>query len=132
VTMAALRRGWPQHMPVPVVSSFAPECLRVARELAPEFPRGYLASRLPRRWQALLAEYGCATLHLDQRWLGSPQRAAVTAAGVPLVLYTVNDGERARQHLARGVTSVITDHLELVLGATNEAAPDASTAAVAG
>jgi glycerophosphoryl diester phosphodiesterase len=132
VAIAALRRGWPPHMPAPVVSSFAAGSLRVARELAPELPRGYLAGRLPRRWQALLAEYGCATLHLDQRWLGSPQRAAVTAAGVPLVLYTVNDGERARQHLARGVTSVITDHLELVLGATNEAAPDASTAAVAG
>jgi glycerophosphoryl diester phosphodiesterase len=132
VAMAALRRGWPRHMPVPVVSSFAPACLRVARELAPELPRGYLAGRLPRRWQALLAEYGCATLHLDQRWLGGPQRAAVTAAGVPLVLYTVNDGERARRHLARGVTSVITDHIELVLRATRDAAPDASTPAVAG
>jgi glycerophosphoryl diester phosphodiesterase len=132
VTMAALRRGWPQHMPVPVVSSFAPECLRVARELAPEFPRGYLASRLPRRWQALLAEYGCATLHLDQRWLGSPQRAAVAAADVPLVLYTVNDGERARQHLTRGVTSVITDHIDRVVAATRDAAPDAWMAPAAG
>jgi glycerophosphoryl diester phosphodiesterase len=131
VTVAALRRGWPQDMPMPVVSSFAPECLRVAREVAPEFPRGYLASRLPRRWQALLAEYGCATLHLDRRWLGGPQRAAVTAAGVAVVLYTVNDGERARQHLALGITSVITDHIDRVLAAIGDAAPDASTIAAA-
>jgi glycerophosphoryl diester phosphodiesterase len=130
--IASLRRGWPADTPVPVVSSFAAESLRVARELAPELPCGYLAGRLPRRWQARLAESGCTTLHLDQRWLGSPQRAAVTAAGVPLVLYTVNDGERARRHLARGVTSVITDEIELVLEATKDAAPDAPTAAAAG
>ncbi|MGH6898675.1 MAG: glycerophosphodiester phosphodiesterase [Geminicoccaceae bacterium] len=128
VAMATLRHGWPQHMPVPVVSSFAPECLRVAREIAPELPRGYLARRLPRNWQALMADYGCVTLHLDQRWLQVRQRSAVTAAGVPLVLYTVNEGERARQHLESGVTSVITDQIDRVSAAIG-AGPGASTAA---
>jgi glycerophosphoryl diester phosphodiesterase len=125
-TMAALLRAWQEHLPAPVVSSFAPDCLRVARELAPELPRGYLAGRLPRTWQTLMARYGCTTLHLDQRWLGVRHRAAVVTAGVPLVLYTVNDPEQARRQLDGGATAVITDHVERILGAI-----DAPTAAPA-
>jgi glycerophosphoryl diester phosphodiesterase len=122
-TMAALRHRWPKDMPAPVISSFAPECLRVARALAPELPRGYLAGRLPRRWRELIAGYDCTTLHLDQRRLGARQRALVVAAGVPLVLYTVNDGEQARRHLESGVTAVITDQVDRILAATGTIEP---------
>ena len=83
-------------------------CLAIARELAPAVPRGWLAGRLPRRWQALLARRLHALADLDHRWLGARQRAAVVAAGVPLLLYTVNDPQRARQ-LGRGVAAVFTD-----------------------
>jgi len=126
--VAALLRLWPKNLPVPLISSFAPDCLRVAREMAPELPRGYLADRLPRNWRDLMSRYDCTTLHLNRRWLGARQRAAVTAAGVPLVLYTENDGARARRHLESGVTSVITDHVDVVLAAL-AATPDAPIAA---
>jgi len=129
--VGALLRLWPKSLPAPVVSSFAPECLRVARELAPALPRGYLAGRLPRDWQGMMARYDCTTLHLDQRWLSARHRTAVVAAGVPLVLYTVNDGERARRHLEAGVTAVITDHIGRILGSigpTSTRASDRSAA----
>ena len=119
--MATLLKLWPQAMPAPLVSSFAPTCLRIARAMAPEVPRGYLAGALPRRWQELMEEYGCATLHLDHRRIGAWQRAMVVAAGVPLVLYTVNQGPRARQQLEAGVAAIITDSIDRVLGAL---APD--------
>jgi glycerophosphoryl diester phosphodiesterase len=112
-----LDRLWPEQMPGPLISSFAPECLRIAREIAPERARGYLAGRLPLRWRTLMARDDCTTLHLDQRWVGARQRAAVVAAGVPLVLYTINDRERARRHLDNGVTAVITDDVDRMLGA---------------
>ena len=128
VAVAALLRLWPQDLPVPLISSFAPECLRVAREMAPELPRGYLADRLPRNWPDLMARHDCVSLHLNRRWLSVRQRTAVTAAGVPLVLYTENDGARARRHLESGVTSVITDYIDRVLAAL-AAAPDAPIAA---
>jgi glycerophosphoryl diester phosphodiesterase len=121
--MATLLRVWPEDMPAPLISSFAPECLRVARAVAPDLPRGYLASRLPRRWQELMARYDCATLHLDQRWLGARERALVVAAGVPLVLYTVNDGEQARRHVESGVTAVISDQVDRILAATSASKP---------
>lgn len=115
VTMATLLDLWPRDLPAPLVSSFAPMCLRVARDTAPGLPRGYLSGTLPRRWRELMAEYECAALHLNHRRLVVGQRAAVLTAGVPLVLYTVNDGPRARQHLEAGVAAIITDHVDRVL-----------------
>jgi glycerophosphoryl diester phosphodiesterase len=115
VTMSTLLEAWPRDMPAPLVSSFAPACLRVAREMAPGLPRGYLAGSLPRRWRELMAEHGCATLHLDHRRLAPWQRATIVAAGVPVMLYTVNDGVRARRHLGLGVAAIITDRVDRVL-----------------
>jgi glycerophosphoryl diester phosphodiesterase len=115
--VATLDRLWPQGLPAPLISSFAPEALRVVRAQAPALPRGHLAGRLPRSWQALMARDGCVTLHLDYRRLSERQCAAIVAAGVPLLLYTVNDGERARRLLANGVTAVFTDHVDRVLAA---------------
>ena len=103
VVVATLRRLWPGDRPVPLISSFEHACLGVARDLAPEMPRGYLAGSLPRRWREELATYGCRTLHLGDRLLRAKQRAAVLAAGVPLLLYTVNNPARARQLLDAGV-----------------------------
>ena len=116
-TMSALLELWPHTMPAPLISSFAPACLRVAYEMAPRMPRGYLAGGLPRRWRELMAEYGFATLHLNHRRIVPWQRASVVAAGVPLVLYTINHGLAARRQLEAGVAAVFTDHVDWVLAA---------------
>jgi glycerophosphoryl diester phosphodiesterase len=121
-TMRSLLESWPGSMPAPLISSFAPASLRVAQEMAPEMPRGYLAGGLPRRWRQLMAEYGCATLHLNHRRIVPWQRASVVAAGVPLVLYTVNHGAAARRYLEAGVAAVFTDHVDRVLAALAPAA----------
>jgi glycerophosphoryl diester phosphodiesterase len=116
VTVATLLELWPRDGPPPLVSSFAPACLAVARDLAPKLPRGYLAGALPRRWRELMAEHACTTMHLNHRRIIPGQRAALVAAGIPVVLYTVNDGLRARRQLEAGVAAVITDQVDQVLG----------------
>jgi glycerophosphoryl diester phosphodiesterase len=115
VTVSMLLESWPRDRPAPLVSSFAPVCLSVARDLAPELPRGYLAGTLPRRWRELMAQYACTTMHLNHRRSIGRQRAELLAAGIPVVLYTVNDSWRARQHLDAGVAAVITDQVDQVL-----------------
>ena len=117
VAVTALLELWPEAMPAPLISSFAPACLRVAQEMAPAMPRGYLAGALPRRWRESMAEYDCATLHLNHRRIVPWQRTRVVAAGVPLVLYTVNHGPAARRHLDAGVAAVFTDYVDRVLAA---------------
>ncbi len=117
VAVEMLLALWPAHMPRPLISSFAPECLQVARQIAPHLPRGYLSHRLPRRWREVVEEHHCATLHLNHRRISGRQRAAVIAAGVPLLLFTVNHARRARQYLERGVTATITDYVDDVRAA---------------
>jgi glycerophosphoryl diester phosphodiesterase len=119
VAVETLLEHWPEDRPAPLISSFAPVCLAVARDLAPAMPRGYLAGRLPARWQEQLETYGCSTLHLNDRRTSARQRAAVLAAGVPLVLYTVNDPRRARELLETGVAALFTDRVGEVLAALN-------------
>jgi glycerophosphoryl diester phosphodiesterase len=120
IAVETLLAHWPDRLPVPLISSFAPACLAIAREIAPELPRGYLAGRLPPRWQERLAAYGCSTLNLDEHRLGARQRAAVVATGVPLLLYTVNDPLAARAQLRNGVSAVFTDRVGEVLAALDE------------
>lgn len=117
VVVEMLLDAWPATAPAPLVSSFAPRCLAVARAVAPDLSRGYLSGPLPRRWRDRLAEHGCVTLHLDQRRLRRRQLAEITAAGAVLVAYTVNDAVRARALVAAGVTSIITDRVAEVVAA---------------
>ena len=113
-TMKALLELWPRSMPAPLISSFAPACLRVAHEMAPEMPRGYLAGTLPRRWRQLMAQYGCATLHLNHRRIVPWQRATVLAAGVPWCCIRSTTAY-ARGGIEAGVAAVITDRIDRVL-----------------
>ena len=117
ITVETLLEHWPEDRPAPLISSFAPVCLAVARDLAPAVPRGYLAGSLPARWREQLDAYGCSTLHLNDRRTSARQRAAVLAAGVPLLLYTVNDPGRARELLGTGVKALFTDRVGEMLAA---------------
>jgi glycerophosphoryl diester phosphodiesterase len=117
VAVERLLEVWPATAPAPLISSFAPQCLTVARAIAPDLPRGYLSGPLPRRWRDCLADHGCAALHLDQRRLRRHQLAELKAAGAVLVAYTVNDTARARALVAAGVTSIITDRVAEVVAA---------------
>jgi len=114
--IAVLRAGWSGEAgPLPLISSFAHDCLAIARELAPAWPRGYLCGSIPRAWAGELACYGCATLHADHRRVRDTSIRALAAAGVPLLLYTVNDPAHARRLLDGGATAIITDAPDAVL-----------------
>lgn len=102
-----------------LISSFNRECLAVVQDRAPEWPRGYLTGGLPLNWRSALLRYGCTTLHADHRRMRRGQIAIVAAAGVPVLLYTVNRAERARRLLTAGATAVFTDAVGDVLAAAD-------------
>lgn len=111
VVVEMLLASWPSTAPAPLISSFAPVCLAVARALAPDLRRGHLGGSLPWRWRDRLRDHGCATLHLDHRHLRDRHLAEIRAAGAPLVVYTVNDPDQARALITAGATSIITDRV---------------------
>jgi glycerophosphoryl diester phosphodiesterase len=118
-------RHWPAALPAPLISSFAPKCLAVARDRAPALPRGLLVRRLPRDWRRQVDALGCASINLGQGFASRRAIAAVRAAGLRVVIWTVNEPVAARRLLAAGADAVITDRPEAVLGGPRQAAPAA-------
>lgn len=108
-TLEVLSRAWPPGLPAPLVSSFEVPCLEVARDLAPDLPRGYLVEELPPDWQATAERLACRSLHPWHKPLQAPQVAAIKAAGYLVASYTVNSARRARSLLGWGVDCLITD-----------------------
>lgn len=107
--LAVVARVWPADAAVPVISSFKRASLEAARLAAPDLPRGYLAERLEGDWLAQARSLGCATLHPGFRDLTRDQVETAHAAGLPVLVWTVNDPARAVELRGWGVDSLITD-----------------------
>ncbi|HSR72428.1 MAG TPA: glycerophosphodiester phosphodiesterase family protein [Kiloniellales bacterium] len=107
--LSVLRQCWPADRPPPLVSSFSRIALEIARELAPDWPRGFLAWRLPRDWTAAAERLGCVTVHLRAERLSRRTIARVHEAGYALAAFTVNRPTRARRLWARGCDCIISD-----------------------
>jgi glycerophosphoryl diester phosphodiesterase len=93
----------------PLVSSFDPAALAVARDLRAAWPRSLLAERLPSDWRAQVARLDCVAVALHHRALPAATVAMLRAAGLAVLAYTVNRPGRARRLFARGVSAVFCD-----------------------
>jgi glycerophosphoryl diester phosphodiesterase len=96
----------------PLLSSFSPAALEAARSSAPQLPRGLLVDTVPDDWREQLEALGCFSLHCGQR--GVSQALERAAGRVPILCYTVNRPAAVRELLARGVSAVVTDRIDLV------------------
>ena len=128
VALHVLDDAWPDNLnlPRPLISSFERRALAAAASLAPDLPRGCLMTRVSGRWGATLRDYGCSTLNVSNRWFRKKHVDAARAAGVPVLVYTVNDPERALALWEAGVASIFTDRVDLMAKALQQrpAAPE--------
>jgi len=104
---------WMASMP-PLLSSFSLAALEAAREAAPQLPRGLLVTEVPDNWRKQVDRLGCFSLHCDQRAATASLLKEATTAGYPVLCYTVNRTQTARQLLLRGVSALVTDRLDLI------------------
>ena len=119
--LGVLARRWPTNRPVPVISSFKVLSLMAARAASPDLPLGYLTEELAPDWADGVAVLGCRTVHPNWRNLTRAQVEAVKAAGYPLLVWTVNEPARARELIAWGADSLITDCPALIAAALDRA-----------
>ena len=110
---AAAARWRDETGPPPLLSSFSEAALAAAREAAPDLPRGLLVKSVPKDWRSRLERLGCIALHCDAKANATAAMARI-AAEVPLVCYTVNDIGKARELLAAGIATLITDRIDLI------------------
>ena len=107
--------GGPAHAPKLLISSFAYDSLRVAHQLAPEFPRAVLIEDTPANWLDLLKGVDAVALNPWHKTLTPEWAKAIKGAGYLIATYTVNDPARARDLFAWGVDAVFSDVPGLLL-----------------
>jgi glycerophosphoryl diester phosphodiesterase len=107
------RRLWTGAAVPPIFSSFSFEALMAAREATPELPRGWLVDEFTEADWARLAALEARSLHTSHRKFDLALLPRLHAEGYRVMLYTVNDPERATQLLDAGVDGIFTDELEL-------------------
>ena len=97
----------------PLLSSFSHEALLAAFRLAPQLQYGLLYEVVPCDWQRHRATIDAVTLHCAAGVVADSVLGEATAAGVPVLCYTVNYPAEADALFVRGVSSVFTDRLDL-------------------
>lgn len=117
LVLRELQRLWPKpgQGPAVLISSFAYDALRVARKLAPEFPRAVLIEDTPANWKELCAGVAAVGLNPWHKTLTPEWIRAIKQAGLLIATYTVNDPARARELFGWGVDSVFSDTPGLLL-----------------
>lgn len=115
VVAQAIAELW-RGVPLPLVSSFAPESLAAAQRAVPELPLGHLFVRPPDDWRAQLAELGAWSLHCAWDKLSDAVLAEAREQGVPVLCYTVNRRDDAEKLFARGVAAVFSDRIDRLAG----------------
>ena len=109
VTLIEAAKFWDDHAPPPLISSFDIELLVIAARLHPEWPRGLLMDSWREDWPELAKLTQAATLNIKAEILTPERITALTASGLPLLAYTVNEPEHAKKLLHQGVAAVYTD-----------------------
>ena len=101
--------------PLPLVSSFSEVALQAARRVSPQLPIGQLWVRPPDDWRQRLAALDGYSLHCSAVEVDDTLLAEASAAGVPVLCWTVNSRAQADDLWARGVTSVFSDRIDLLI-----------------
>ena len=110
----AARELWKDQAVAPLLSSFEFDALVAAKKAAPELPRGLLIDEWHENWKALTDELECVSLHLNHKLLNEERVRAIKDAGLHILVYTVNNPERARELLRWGVDCICTDKIDVI------------------
>ncbi len=113
VIALAARELW-EGMTAPLLSSFDIDALEAAQAAAPELPRGLLLDEWCEDWRDLTTRLGCVSIHLNHRLLDEARVKALKAAGLHILVYTVNKPQRASELLRWGVDCICTDAIDLI------------------
>jgi len=107
----------PDERPALLLSSFSDRALEAVALEAAELPRGWLAGAFDADALATASRLGCASLHLALDGLDAAHVAAARAAGLRVLVYTVNRLPDARRLVGWGVSGLFSDRPDLLLDA---------------
>ena len=65
-------------------------------------------------WRELTTRLECVSIHLNHRLLDEARVDALQEAGLKILVYTVNNPQRAAELLRWGVDSICTDAIDVI------------------
>ena len=112
VVALAAARLWAAAPASPLLSSFRPAALAVARDAAPALPRALLLDALSPGWLDAARTLGCAGVVCKHTLIDAAVAAAVHGAGMRLAAYTVNAPAESQRLIGLGIDGLITDAVD--------------------
>ena len=117
VALIEASKLWPESAPPPLISSFDVEALSVASQLQPDWPRALLVDQWRDDWGDVMRQVNASCLNIDDALLTPERRAILRHAPIPVLVYTVNDPERATLLLKEGFSAVFSDNPAVIIDA---------------
>lgn len=123
---------WPDHLPVPIISSFSKAAFEAAWPLLPGCPFAIIWHALPEDWHSEMKNIGADVLHLDTNMLQQHDAQCLVAEGMDFSCYTVNSSDRYAELMSWGAVAVFSDFPDRLGHACSEHLRPSSVTAVTG
>lgn len=109
-----INRHWSQDKPLPLISSFNLDVLKLCHSLSPEMPRALLLSRWHKDWLATAQDIQCISVHIDRRDVTQTRINDIKQNGYAVGVYTVNRKRTAMKLFEWGVDALFSDYPDLL------------------
>jgi len=115
VAMIEMAKIWPDHNQLPVISSFDAECLAIAEQLEPHWPRCVLLDAWDHAWRSRAEAVRASAIGIRHDHLTHGRVREVVDSGLHLLAYTIQEPERAKELLDWGVAAVYSGSPRAIL-----------------
>ena len=106
-------RLWQEAGRKPLLTSFKPNALQAAVDVAPDLPRGLLLRELWTGWLETGLMLGCKAIICNHELWDTSSVTQARSAGFKLLSYTVNDDAEVQRLLALETDGIITDRVDV-------------------
>ncbi len=115
VSMIEIAKVWPESEIFPVISSFDMECLEVAAQLEPPWPRCVLMRDWKDEWFHKVGQAQACAISFRAEHLTRERVRQVLDSGIAILAYSVINPAQAKELLAWGVSAVYSCAPRMIL-----------------
>lgn len=108
IALETLNLELPKNHPL-LLSSFSVKSLKEIKRIAPHLPLGYLMNEQVKNWQEIAKEINASTICIGDEECMVSHINEYLSYGKPVIIYTVNNTERAVKLFEMGVSCVFSD-----------------------
>ena len=114
IALDCATRIWPDDIAPPLISSFSHVSLERAMEIIPAWPRGLLIDEYIDNWREIAEYLDVKTINIDGNTSTPRQIAEYLGYGCPVLAYTINDPQKAKDLLEAGISAVFSDCPDII------------------